>query len=109
VCHPECQAQLRTVLETLAEMECDQPTLLVANKIDRLEAAALDDTVARLEETADCRALRVSARTGTGLRDLRTALDALAGRAVPETRANRPVPAAAEDMAGDGEEGRAAS
>jgi GTP-binding protein HflX len=106
--HPECEAQLRTVLETLAEMDCDQPTLLVANKVDRLEGDLLEDTVARLEVVAGCRALRVSATKGTGLKDLRTALDALAGRAVPETRANRPMPAAAETVPED-EEGRAAS
>jgi GTP-binding protein HflX len=111
VSHPECRAQLQTVLDTLAEMECDQPTLLVANKIDRLAAEALEETVAGLEETAGCRALRVSAKTGTGLRELRTALDALAGRAVPETRANRPIAAAGEglDEVGGDEQGRAAS
>ena len=92
-------------------MECDQPTLLVANKIDRLEAEILEETVAGLEETASCRALRVSARAGTGLKELRTALDALAGRAVPETRANRPgatAEAGLDEVGGD-EEGRAAS
>jgi len=96
VSHPECDTQLRTVLETLAEMECDQPPLLVANKVDRLEAEALDDAVDRLEEIAGCRALRISATVGTGLKELRTALDALAARLVPETRANRPAPAAVE-------------
>jgi GTP-binding protein HflX len=111
VSHPECRAQLQTVLDTLAEMDCDQPTLLVANKIDRLAAEVLEETVAGLEDTADCRALRVSAKLGTGLRELRTALDALAGRAVPETRANRPNAAAAEPLedAPGAEEGRAAS
>ncbi|MGO8686969.1 MAG: GTPase HflX [Candidatus Dormibacteria bacterium] len=106
--HPECEAQLRTVLETLAEMECDQPTLLVASKVDRLAGEALEDAVTRLEAAAGCRALRISAKTGAGLRELRTALDALAGRAVPETRANRPL-AAPIETAADAEEGRAAS
>ena len=45
----------------------------------------------RLEEIAGCRALRISATAGTGLKELRTALDALAARLVPETRANRPA------------------
>jgi 50S ribosomal subunit-associated GTPase HflX len=89
-------------------MGCDQPTLLIANKIDRLEPEALEEAVDRLETTAKCRALRVSAKTGTGLRELRTALDALAARAVRETRTNVPVPAPAEPP-GDGEEGWVAS
>jgi GTP-binding protein HflX len=104
VCHPECDAQLQTVLDTLAEMGCDQPTLLIANKVDRLEPEALEEAVDRLETTAKCRALRVSAKTGTGLRELRTALDALAARAVRETRTNVPVPEPAETP-GDDEEG----
>jgi GTP-binding protein HflX len=58
VAHPECEAQLRTVLATLADMGCDQPTLLVANKVDRVVDGRVDE---------------------------------LAGRVVPETRANRPV------------------
>jgi 50S ribosomal subunit-associated GTPase HflX len=95
------------VLDTLAEMGCDQPTLLVANKIDRLAPEALEEAVDRLETTAKCRALRVSAKTGTGLRDLRTALDALAGRAVRETRTNVPVPTPAANA--DDEEGWVAS
>ncbi len=108
VSHPECEAQLRTVLATLAEMGCDQPTLLVANKIDRLDAAAVDEVASRLEEIAGCRALLVSAARGTGLKELRLAIDELAARVVPETRANRPggrpqdgvpVEAVAEDRA----------
>jgi GTP-binding protein HflX len=89
VSHPECDGQLRTVLATLAEMDCDQPTLLVANKCDRLDATRLDALVASLEEIAGCRALRVSAIRGTGLRELRAAIDEVAARVVPETRANR--------------------
>jgi GTP-binding protein HflX len=91
VAHPECEAQLRTVLATLADMGCDQPTLLVANKVDRVVDGRVDELVGSLEDVADCRALRVSARLGTGLRELRQAIDELAGRVVPETRANRPV------------------
>jgi GTP-binding protein HflX len=90
VSHPECGGQLRTVLATLAEMGCDQPTLLAANKVDRLHGAG-DEAVGRLEEVAGCRALRVSATAGTGLRELRQGIDELAARVVPETRANRPI------------------
>ena len=105
--HSPLFRSLQTVLDTLAEMGCDQPSLLVANKIDRLQPEALEEAVGRLEATAKCRALRVSAKTGTGLRDLRTALDALAGRAVRETRTNVPAPAPAGNP-GDDEEGWAA-
>ncbi len=107
VSHPECAGQLRTVLTTLAQMGCDQPTLLVANKCDRRDAAHLDTVVDGLEEIAGCRALRISATRGTGLRELRAAIDELAARVVPETRANRDnrsteertLPDAARDLA----------
>jgi phage terminase large subunit-like protein len=46
--------------------------------------------VQRLERVADCRALRISALRGTGMRELRTAIDVLAAGLVAETRANRP-------------------
>jgi len=90
VSHPECESQLRTVLATLASMDCEQPALLVANKVDRLAAPLLDEAVQRLERVAECRALRISALKETGLRELRTAIDALAAGLVAETRANRP-------------------
>ncbi len=34
--HPDAEAQLETVLETLEEMDCDQPAILAVNKVDRL-------------------------------------------------------------------------
>ena len=98
VSHPESQAQLSTVLRTLEEMGCEQPMLLVANKVDGRDGTALEDAVAALEETAGCDALRISAKAGTGLRELRAALDALSERLVPETRANRPILAAADEQ-----------
>jgi len=64
-------------------------------------AGGAEEAVDRLETTAKCRALRVSAKTGTGLRELRTALDALAARAVRETRTNVPVPEPAETPGDD--------
>jgi GTP-binding protein HflX len=122
VSHPECEAQLQTVLDTLASMDCEQPALLVANKVDRLAAPELDDAVRRLEQVAGCRALRISALQGIGLRELRSAVDALAAGLVPDTRANRPNMAAdaeAEEWmagakgtageAGDGDKTRAAA
>jgi GTPase len=108
--HPECDGQLRTVLRTLAEMGCDQPALLVVNKADRLGAADLEEVTGRLEETAGCRALQTSARAGTGLRELRGAIDELAARVVPETRANRPAGRGEEPLLVErAEESRAAS
>jgi GTP-binding protein HflX len=95
--HPDAPDQLRTVLTTLEEMESDQPALLVVNKVDRVPTDRLDDSVAALEEVAGSRALRVSALRGTGLRELREAIDALAARVVPETRANRTPVTESED------------
>ena len=89
VSHPEAEAQLRTVLETLQSMECDQPALLVLSKIDRVTADALDEISERLAAIAGAQPVRVSAVKGTGLRDFRDAVDRLAGEVVPETRANR--------------------
>ena len=92
ISHADAEAQLTTVLETLHTMECDQPALLVLTKADRLrdpvERAAV---VADLENIAETKALVVSAMTGDGLRDLRTALDDLAAQVVVETRANRAI------------------
>ncbi|HEX6538128.1 MAG TPA: hypothetical protein VF155_02990, partial [Candidatus Dormibacteraeota bacterium] len=92
--HPECEAQLRTVLETLADMGCDQAALLVVNKMDRLTAAEQRRVRLALGDIAGTSALSISARTGAGLRDLRQSIDSLAGRIVADTRANRPITAA---------------
>jgi GTP-binding protein HflX len=89
--HPDCEAQLRTVIDTLAEMGCDQPALLVVNKIDRLTAAEQRQMRLALGDVAGYSALAISARTGAGLRELRQAIDGLAGRIVADTRANRPI------------------
>ena len=89
--HPDAQAQLTTVLETLAQMECDQPALLVLTKADRLSAEETAEVAQRLGEIAETEAVVVSSKSGEGLRELRDAIDALAARVVPETAANRPV------------------
>ena len=89
--HPDAEAHLETVLETLEEMGCDQPAILAVNKVDRLEDADANEVAARLGEIAGIAPLLISARTGSGLRELRAAIDDGAGRAVPDTRANRPI------------------
>jgi GTPase len=89
--HPDAEAQLTTVLETLAQMECDQPALLVLTKSDRLSIEETAEVAQRLGDLAETEPVVVSAKTGDGLRDLREAIDALAARVVPETTANRPV------------------
>ena len=89
--HPDAEAQLATVLETLQSMECDQPALLVLTKSDRLTPAEIAEIADRLGALAETEAVVVSSVTGDGLRELRAALDRLAAAVVPETRANRPV------------------
>ncbi|MBV8195104.1 MAG: GTPase HflX [Candidatus Dormibacteraeota bacterium] len=92
--HPECDAQLRTVLETLESMSCDQPALLVMSKSDLLTRAEARRARLALGDVAGMSALSVSARAGAGLRELRQALDSQAAAIVPETRANHPLIAA---------------
>ena len=92
--HPDATSQLETVLATLAEMECDQPAILVINKVDRLDPAEAAAIGSRLAAVAGTDAVLVSAAKGTGLRDLRAAIDAMAATVVPDTRANRPTIAA---------------
>ncbi|MEO8899110.1 MAG: GTPase HflX [Candidatus Dormibacter sp.] len=92
--HRDAEAQLATVLETLEDMGCDQPAVLVVNKVDRLSPAEATEIAQRLGEIAGLAPVLVSATKGTGLRDLRAAVDALAAAAVPDTRANRPIMAA---------------
>ncbi|HEY6377671.1 MAG TPA: GTPase HflX [Candidatus Dormibacteraeota bacterium] len=95
ISHPDAEAQLTTVLETLHVMECEQPALLVLTKADRLRSpAARAEAVTRLEDIAESTAIVVSAVSSEGLRDLRAALDDLAARVVVETRANRALPGA---------------
>jgi GTP-binding protein HflX len=87
--HPDVEAQLITVFDTLAGMGCEQPSLLVINKIDRLRPAELRSLRLRLRDIAATSPLCVSALRGTGLRDLRNALDTLAAGAVPSAHAER--------------------
>jgi GTPase len=102
--HPECEQQLRTVLRTLSGMGCDQPSLLVISKIDRLTPVELKRVRLLLGDIAHGPALCVSARSGAGLRELKQALDGLASHVLPDTRAGRHVTARA-----DAEESRRAA
>ena len=92
--HPDAEAQLGTVLATLEEMECDQPAILVVNKVDRLSPAEATEIAGRLAGIAGLAPILVSAARGTGLRELRAAIDELVAEVVPDTRANRPILAA---------------
>jgi len=69
--HPHPEAQVRAVRTVLAEIGADSvPELLVVNKVD----AADEDTLMRLKREWP-EAVFVSARTGTGLAELRTAVE----------------------------------
>jgi GTP-binding protein HflX len=92
--HPDAEAQLETVLQTLDEMGCDQPAILAVNKVDRLDGAEATEMARRLGEIAHLAPVLISAAKGTGLRELRTAIDELVAQVVPDTRANRPIIAA---------------
>jgi GTP-binding protein HflX len=87
--HPDACNQLQTVLETLESMECEQPSLLIANKVDLVPTAEIPDVIAALEDVGGQNAVPVSARTGTGLSELKQLLDESAAVLVPETAANR--------------------
>ena len=75
-------------------MGCDQPSVLAVNKVDRLGAAEAAEIARRLGIIAGLAPLLISAAKGTGMRELRHAIDELAAEAVPDTRANRPIIAA---------------
>ena len=83
--HQDCELQLRTVMSTLAGMGCEQPSVLVMNKTDRLNATELARTRLILGDIAGASPLCVSARSGAGLRDLRQAIDTLTARLVRST------------------------
>ncbi len=90
--HPDVGQQLITVLDTLSDMGCDQPALLLVNKSDRLTTAEIRRVRMQLGDIAGTSPLVISAARGTGLRDFRQALDDMAARAVPQLRSNRALP-----------------
>jgi GTP-binding protein HflX len=92
--HPDAELQLTTVLDTLSEMGCDQPSLLVISKSDRLTAPEIRRLRMRVGDISGVSPLAVSALRGVGLRELRQTIDDMARRLVPDTRANRPITAA---------------
>jgi len=97
--HPDAEQQLVTVLDTLRDMRCDQPSLLLISKCDRLTASELRSVRLRLGDLAGTSPLPISAIRGTGLREFRLMLDSMAARVVPQTRANRAVVAAPVESA----------
>ncbi|MDX1413546.1 MAG: GTPase HflX [Candidatus Promineifilaceae bacterium] len=72
ITHVNAQAQIEAVEDTLAELEVDQLPMVVAlNKVDLLE-----NGVVPLQLELDYVAVNVSARTGQGIEDLLTAVEA---------------------------------
>ncbi|HXA28697.1 MAG TPA: GTPase HflX, partial [Candidatus Angelobacter sp.] len=69
--HPDAEAQLTTVLETLESMDCRQPAILVMSKVDRLDDNTRALMAGRLAAIADTAPIMVSSRTGEGIKDLR--------------------------------------
>ena len=64
---PHAEDQIRSVNEVLKELECDEkPSILVLNKIDKLEDRSLLDVLAHNHP----RAVAISAKTGEGLEEL---------------------------------------
>src|SRR5205807_357608 len=51
--HPDAEAQLTTVLETLHDMDCTQPAMLVVSKADRVAQARLATVAGRLAAIAE--------------------------------------------------------
>jgi len=97
--HPDAELQLETVLDTLAGMECEQQSLLVMSKCDRLTPSEIRAMRMRLGDIAGVTPLAVSAVRGTGLRELRQMLDDLAAEQVADTRGNRRIAAQVPDPA----------
>jgi GTP-binding protein HflX len=75
ISHPAAVQQLRTVHEVLDDLEAmDRPMLLAANKVDVLDAAALESRLAALDVAAYLEVVPVSALRGDGLDRLRQAV-----------------------------------
>jgi GTP-binding protein HflX len=100
--HPDAEAQLATVLETLESMDCRQPAMLVMSKVDRLDDRRRALMAGRLAAIAETKPVMVSSRTGEGIRELRAEIDRIAAAVVPQTRANLPTLGTSAD-GGDGQ------
>jgi GTP-binding protein HflX len=80
--HPDPEQQVRSVHEVLGEIDADKlPELLVVNKID----AADEETLLRLKRIWPS-AMFVSAFTGSGIEDLRLAIESRLPRPAVEMR-----------------------
>jgi GTP-binding protein HflX len=80
--HPDPEGQVSAVREVLAEVGADRiPELLVVNKVDTAD----EETLLRLKRTWP-EAVFVSARSGVGIDELRTAIDSHLPRPAVELR-----------------------
>ena len=80
--HPDPEGQVSAVREVLAEVGADRiPEMLVVNKVDTAD----EETLLRLKRTWPD-AVFVSARTGVGIDELRTAIDTHLPRPAVELR-----------------------
>lgn len=69
-------------------LELQKPTIVALNMSDEADRQGLEIHLQQLQEQLDCRAVRVSARTGQGLDELTTALQQVAAEAtVPRINA----------------------
>ncbi len=92
--HPQAAAQLNTVLQTLADMDCTQPAILVLTKIDLVEELLRHEIVSELNSMVNSDPIVVSAVSGEGIPNLRAALEAMAQAAFPGTGGDHRAPVA---------------
>lgn len=88
--HPDALSQLATVEATLDDMLCTQPRILIANKCDLLDPDQRNNVLSTLRSQVEYPLIPISAATGEGLKEVKSAIDQEAGTLVPETLANRP-------------------
>ena len=86
--HPQAQAQMEAVEDTLAELEVEQlPMVIALNKIDQLSAA---DRAVLTTLTFSAPAVSVSALTGEGIEELLIAVEAAAEQYMMPLRVHLP-------------------
>ncbi len=89
--HPQAQAQMEAVEDTLAELEVEQlPMVIALNKIDQLSAGDRAALTATLMLTFSAPAVPVSALTGEGIEELLIAVEAAAEQYMMPLRVHLP-------------------